>query len=46
MQQLIEILSERPMIILILLSWPFFLWLANFVIQKVVMKKYKYKKVK
>ena len=43
MQQLIEKLSEHPIIILVLLSWPFFLWFSNFVISKLTIKKFKCK---
>jgi hypothetical protein len=43
MQQLIEKLSEHPIIILVLLSWPLFLWFANFIITKLVMKQFKCK---
>jgi len=43
MQQLIEKLSEHPIIILVLLSWPLFLCFVNFVIPKLVMKKFKCK---
>ncbi len=35
MSQLIEILSNRPEIICVLLSWPFLLWLLKVLSQKV-----------
>jgi len=38
MNQLIEILSTRPEIIFILLSWPVFLWVAKVISQKVLLK--------
>jgi len=38
MNQLIEILSERPIIIAILLFWPFLLWILKVVSQKVLFK--------
>lgn len=38
MSQLIEILSQRPMIIAILLLWPIFLWVAKIISQKVLFK--------
>ena len=38
MQQLIEILSKRPIIIAILLFWPMFLWVAKVICQKVLFK--------
>jgi len=40
MQQLIEILSARPEIICVLLFWPFFLWIAKVISQKIYFKKY------
>ena len=38
MSQLIDILSERPVIIAILLFWPFLLWLLKVVSQKLLAK--------
>jgi len=38
MAQLMEILSQRPEIICILLFWPFLLWLLKVVSQKVLAK--------
>ena len=38
MQQLIQILSDRPIIIAILLLWPIFLWVAKIICQKVLFK--------
>jgi len=38
MQQLIQILSERPVIIAVLLLWPAFLWIAQIVSQKILYK--------
>jgi len=35
MQQLVDILSNRPEIICILLFWPFLLWLLKVVSQKI-----------
>ncbi len=40
MQQLIEILSQRPIIIAVLLFWPFFLWIAKVIAHKICFKKY------
>ena len=34
MQQLIEILSERPIIIAVLISWPLLLWVLKVASQK------------
>jgi hypothetical protein len=36
MNQLIEILKEKPIIIAILISWPIFLLVAKVVTQKVI----------
>ncbi len=38
MSQLIEILSTRPEIILILLFWPFLLWFLKVITQKILFK--------
>jgi hypothetical protein len=38
MEQLIKILSERPIIVAVLLSWPFFLWIAKIIAQKIYFK--------
>jgi len=38
MSQLIDILSDRPVIIAVLLFWPFFLWAAKTIAQKVYFK--------
>jgi len=38
MEQLIQILSERPEIICILLSWPLLLWLLQIISQKILYK--------
>jgi hypothetical protein len=38
MNQLIEILKERPIILAILISWPLFLWVAKIIAQKVLFK--------
>ncbi len=38
MKQLIEILTERPIIIAVLLFWPFLLWFLKVVSQKVLFK--------
>ena len=38
MNQLIEILTERPVIIAVLLLWPAFLYFAKFISQKVLFK--------
>jgi len=38
MSQLIEILSDRPIIIAILLFWPIFLWISKCISQKVLFK--------
>ena len=38
MNQLIEILKERPVIIAILIFWPVFLWVAKIISQKVLFK--------
>ena len=38
MAQLIEMLSQRPEIICILLFWPFLLWLLKVISQKVLAK--------
>ena len=38
MQQLIEILNQRPIIIAVLLSWPFFLWIAKVIAHKIYFK--------
>ena len=38
MNQLIEILQERPVIIAVLLLWPVFLWIAKVISQKVLFK--------
>jgi len=38
MNQLIEILSERPIIIAILLFWPLLLWILKVISQKVLFK--------
>ncbi len=38
MSQLIEILSDRPIIIAILLFWPAFLWAAKCISQKVLFR--------
>ncbi len=38
MSQLIEILSARPEIILILLFWPFLLWFLKVITQKILFK--------
>lgn len=43
MQQLIEKLSEHPIIIPVLLFWPLFLWFADFITKKIVMKHFKCK---
>lgn len=39
MNQLIEKLTNNPEIMFVLLFWPFFLWLADKVIHKIMMKK-------
>ncbi len=36
MEQLIEILSQRPIIIFVLISWPIILWLGKTISQKVL----------
>lgn len=38
MEQLIQIISERPTIIAVLLLWPFFLWIAKIISQKVLLR--------
>jgi len=38
MQQLIEILNQRPIIILVLISWPLLLFILKVVSQKVMSK--------
>jgi hypothetical protein len=38
MNQLIEILQERPIILAILIFWPLFLWAAKIIVQKVLFK--------
>ena len=38
MNQLIEILYERPIIIAILLFWPLLLWILKVISQKVLFK--------
>jgi len=38
MAQLMEMLSQRPEIICVLLFWPFLLWLLKVVSQKVLAK--------
>jgi len=39
MIQLIEKLTNEPWIIFVLLSWPVLLYLSNFIIHKVMIKK-------
>jgi hypothetical protein len=38
MSQLIEILSQRPEIICILISWPLLLWVLKVISQKIYFK--------
>ena len=36
MNQLIEVISDRPMILFVLISWPILLWVGKVVSQKVL----------
>ena len=38
MNQLIEVISNRPIILFVLISWPILLWLGKVVSQKVLFK--------